>query len=102
MPLECELVVSSQWNSGFTADVTLTNVSDTVIEGWQISLEFLDGGSLNNLWNGEITANTGDLVQVKNLSWNQRIQPGQSVQLGFVASQNGGTGAVSLTGDLCR
>ena len=101
-PAECEINVVSQWNTGLTAEVIIRNVSNETINGWSVAVSFLDGGTLNNLWNGNVTTNSGSLLQVENLSWNASIQPGQSINFGFVASKNGGAGSIGVSGDLCQ
>ena len=84
--------VTSNWTSGYTAEVTITNSGTTAINGW--TLDFDLPATIVNIWNGEISKKTGNRYTIRNLSYNGTIQPGQSVTFGFQAT---GTGSAART-----
>ncbi len=84
--------VVSDWTSGYTAEITITNRGTTALAGWV--LEFDLPATIVNIWNGEITRRSGNRFTVRNMSYNGTIQPGQSVTFGF---QGTGTGAAART-----
>ncbi len=87
-----KLKVTSDWTSGYTAEVTITNSGTTAINGW--TLEFDLPATIVNIWNGEISKKSGNRYTIRNLAYNGTIQPGQSVTFGFQAS---GTGSAART-----
>lgn len=81
--------VVSDWQSGFTGEIHITNQGDEDIIGWQLDFDF-DHGRINSLWNGELTDAQGPDFSVKDLGWNQRIAAdGGKVAIGFVGSRMG-------------
>lgn len=73
--------VSSDWGSGFSGAITLTNVSAADIEDWIAEFDF--EGSIDTLWNGQIISSENNHFIVENSGYNQRIAPGASVIIGF-------------------
>src|SRR5258707_341404 len=69
-------VIVSQWNTGFTASVNLTNTGSTAINGWTLKFSFPNGQTLQpSPWNGSFTQ-SGSAVTVTNLSYNGSIPAG--------------------------
>lgn len=102
-PLLCSASAGSNWSSGNNVDVTLTNLSTTVVNGWQVELPFPDGSSIVKLWSANWVAGTPD--SASNLSWNGVLQPGQSVTFGLKVSKAvAGSAAVlpTVRGSLCQ
>ncbi|MEO1366751.1 MAG: cellulose binding domain-containing protein, partial [Acidobacteriota bacterium] len=97
----CEMVVTNEWNTGFTATIRITNDGATPIDGWQVSWEFTDGSSVDNLWNANVTGTNP--YGATNLDWNANIAPGSSVEFGFVGVK-GGSGLVipRVNGAVCN
>lgn len=96
--VHCDYQVQSDWGAGAIAGITLTNVGTTPIEGWSLNWEY-QHSRITNLWNANLEGDNP--YRAANLSWNQSIQPGQSVEFGFQLSQNGATETPELTGPLC-
>lgn len=97
----CEYNLLSQWNTGFSAGVTITNNGESTINGWQVSLEFTGEEAISTAWSAIITADNP--YQVSGHSYNAQILPGASVSFGFVGTK--GEGEVEtpkLGGDLCN
>jgi Cellulose binding domain/Bacterial Ig domain/Calx-beta domain/Glycosyl hydrolases family 18 len=83
--------VSSDWGSGFSAQITATNSSQQTISNWQMSFTF--AANITSIWDATIVSHTGNQYVVKNAGWNASIAPGATISFGFNASP-GGTGTV--------
>ena len=49
---DVDYVVTDEWSTGHTADVTITNDEGTTFTNW--TLEFDTSGEIGNLWNAEV------------------------------------------------
>lgn len=85
--------VTSDWGSGFNAQVALKNSSDTAWTSW--TLEFDYGGSISSLWDARMVSHVGNHYVVTNASYNGAVAPGATVSLGFTASPGGAPAAPS-------
>ena len=79
---------TSDWNTGFTASVRITNGSTTPVSGWSLGFTFPAGQKVTSLWSGAFTQ-AGSAVTVSNAAWNGTIAPGGTVELGFNGSHTG-------------
>ena len=77
----CEYRILAEWSSGFTAEVTLTNDTSEVIEGWSVSWSYTDGSTIPQAWNGVLSG--GNPYVVANASYNGTIAPNRSTSFGF-------------------
>ncbi len=84
--------VSNQWQDGFTADVTVLNLSSTAWNGWTVAWTFSGNQQITNLWNGIVSQN-GQSVQVVNAGWNGTVTAGGSSNFGFQAAYSGANAA---------
>jgi endoglucanase len=66
----------SDWGSGFTATVGLTNLGDPV-DGWTLRFSFAGDQKLQNGWNGSWSQDGQD-VTVTSASWNGGLATGAS------------------------
>jgi predicted carbohydrate-binding protein with CBM5 and CBM33 domain len=94
----------NQWTPGFHAELVVTNLSDTTINGWAVEWTFADGQQVTQLWNG-LHDQSGPAVTVTNETWNPTIPAGGgSVNFGFLG-QWSGTNSMptdfTLNGTLC-
>ncbi|WP_306215935.1 endo-1,4-beta-xylanase [Actinoplanes sp. RD1] len=80
--------VASQWNSGFTAAITITNTGSTAWSGWDLGFSFAAGQTVSQAWNATATQ-TGTTVALRNASYNATVAPGGSVSLGFNGTHTG-------------
>jgi len=73
----CSAVYSVQtdWGSGFTAQLTVTNNGTTAITGWTVTYSYTGNQTLSNGWNGTWTQ-SGKTVTVANLSYNGSLAVG--------------------------
>ncbi|KRD44597.1 endo-1,4-beta-xylanase [Cellulomonas sp. Root930] len=93
----------NQWNTGFTANVTVKNTSATAINGWTLTFSFPAGQAVTQAWSS-VTTQSGSAVTVKNAAWNGSIPAGGSQQFGFNGSHSGtntAPSAFALNGTAC-
>lgn len=83
--------VYSDWKSGYSAAITISNISDSIIEDWQLEFDF--DRKINEMWNGNYQVNDNNHYLITNLSYNQNIMPGESVIVGF----NGTGGDIEIS-----
>ncbi|ROQ19565.1 endoglucanase [Marinimicrobium koreense] len=96
--VQCDYLVQSDWGAGAIASIQITNNDTSAINGWQVSWEY-EHSTITNLWNAELEG--ANPYSATNLSWNQSILPGQSIEFGFQVSQNGDAEVPELSGALC-
>ena len=76
--------VTSQWQGGFGANVTITNLG-TPVSSWTLAWNFAGGQAITQLWNGSYTQ-TGTAVTVTNASYNGSIATNATTTFGFNGS----------------
>ncbi len=94
--------ITSQWQGGFGADVTITNLGDPV-NGWTLTWSFAAGQTVTQFWNASITQSGGQ-VKAMNVSYNASIGTNASVSLGFNGAWTGSNPAptsFALNGATC-
>ena len=89
--VEVTLTKNSEWPNGndqygFTADVTITNHSDQIIDPWTLEFDF--AANITNMWDGNYQRD-GDHYTVNHADWNSRIQPHSSRNFGFEGNYTG-------------
>ncbi|HEY0756953.1 MAG TPA: cellulose binding domain-containing protein [Ktedonobacteraceae bacterium] len=97
--------VSSQWNTGFTASISITNTSSTALNGWSLKFSFANGQTITQLWGGSFTQ-SGSGVTITNGSYNGSIPAGGTLNSppGFNGSWSGTNSvptAFTLNGAAC-
>ncbi|MES2823181.1 MAG: cellulose binding domain-containing protein, partial [Pseudomonadota bacterium] len=98
----CEYIVHGQWESGFTGAIKLTNNTSTLIDGWSVNWAYTDGSLRTGGWNAVISGNNP--YTAKNMDWNAKIYPGQSVEFGVQGSKGVFRAPASIpvvTGAIC-
>jgi hypothetical protein len=94
--------VASDWGSGFTANIRLTN-HGAPVDGWELGFSFTGGQRLTHGWNGTWSQN-GDRVTATDVGWNARLGTGASTVIGFNGSHGGVNptpGSFTLNGAPC-
>ncbi|XTZ14702.1 GH12 family glycosyl hydrolase domain-containing protein [Micromonospora echinospora] len=94
---------TNTWNTGYTAEVTVTNTGATPVTGWTLAYPLPAGQQVTGSWNATVTQN-GSTVTARNLSYNATISPGASVTFGHQVSTSGGyaaPGSFTLNGTAC-
>ncbi len=97
--LQCEYELSSQWDTGFTAQITVTNLSNEAVFNWEIPWNFQYVASVTSLWGAELELSSRANV-ARALPWNYQIPAGGSVSFGMQGEGNG-SGDVTFFG-LCQ
>lgn len=65
--------------TGYTAALTLTNETNRIIEDWFIDFEW--DSQVDTVWNAVLLEQNGSHFVMGNSSYNQNIEPGQSVTI---------------------
>ncbi|MEV0975321.1 glycoside hydrolase family 6 protein [Streptomyces sp. NPDC049915] len=86
--------VQNQWDTGFTAAVTVTN-NGAAKSGWSLKWTYGGNQKIGNAWNTKVTQ-SGTAVTAANESYNGSLPTGGSASFGFQASYSG-TNAVPAT-----
>jgi len=73
--------VQSDWGSGFTASLNITNNGTAAITGWTVTYAYAGNQTLANGWNGT-WSQSGKTVTVTNLSYNGSLAAGASTSAG--------------------
>ena len=81
--------VTSQWTTGFVAEVRITNTGTTAINNWSLAWLFANDQRITNLWNGGFTQDGGN-VTVTNMPYNATVSAGGGSQaFGFIGTWSG-------------
>jgi endoglucanase len=73
--------VQSDWGSGFTASLTVTDNGSAAITGWTVTWTYAGNQKLSSGWSGT-WSQSSETVTVTNASWNGALSPAQSTQAG--------------------
>src|SRR5271165_5627052 len=73
--------VQTDWGTGFTASLTVTNNGTAAITGWTVTWTYAGNQKLSSGWSGT-WSQTGSAVTVTNASWNGSLSPAQSTSAG--------------------
>ncbi|MGA9669339.1 MAG: cellulose binding domain-containing protein [Terracidiphilus sp.] len=100
-----DYAISSQWQGGFGAAITINNTGTTALTNWTLTWAFANGQTVTQLWNGN-ESQSGANVTVTNMSYNGSIPAGGSYSgMGFNGSWNNTINAIptafSLNGVAC-
>lgn len=80
--------VTSKWDHHYNMNVTIKNVSGTMIDDWEMYFDFND--KIQNIWNARIVENeAGENVVIHNADWNQDINIDESVTFGMTVRYDG-------------
>ena len=85
--LSVAVTLQSDWNTGYCANVALSNVGTTGITTWTVGID-LKQSTLNQIWNATNTA-SGSTLTFKPVAFNAAIAAGASTSYGFCATKTG-------------
>lgn len=85
--MEISFKIHSDWQQAFNAQVEIHNRGSAPLTNWK--LEFELPARIDSIWTAKIISQDGGKVVLGPEHWNQRIEPGGSVVLGFLASPGG-------------
>lgn len=73
--------VVTEWDKGFSGEIKIKNISDEVLEDWNIEFDF--DKDIDCIWNATILKHTGNHYVLTNSGYNQNISAGDCVNIGF-------------------
>lgn len=76
--------VTSDWQSGFQATVTITNPGTTPVKNWTLEFDF--PFAITSIWNASIVSHKGNHYVITHMDYNKDIPAGQSVSFGFTGA----------------
>ncbi|TDB71149.1 cellulose-binding domain-containing protein, partial [Micromonospora sp. KC723] len=79
--------VTSQWNTGFGADVAVTNLGEP-LDGWTLRWTFPAGQTVTQAWNATVDQ-SGSAVTATNAAHNRAVGTGATVSFGFNGTWTG-------------
>ncbi|WP_433303834.1 non-reducing end alpha-L-arabinofuranosidase family hydrolase [Actinoplanes sp. CA-030573] len=94
--------VSSQWQGGFNADVSIINLGDP-LSGWTLTWSYTAGQTVTQAWNATVTQ-SGSAATARNMSYNGSVATNGTVSFGFTGSWSGSNpvpAAFALNGVTC-
>lgn len=87
IPCTVDYQVQSQWSTGFTAAVTVTNNS-AAKSSWAVKWSYAGNQQVTSGWNAKLTQ-SGTAVTAANETYNGTLATGGSVSFGFNGSYSG-------------
>ncbi|MFF3503682.1 cellulase family glycosylhydrolase [Streptomyces sp. NPDC003247] len=81
--------VTSDWGSGFNADVKVTNTGTTAITSWRVTWTWPGAQQVTSMWNASYTQ-SGATVTAVNAAHNGSVAAGASASFGFGGAPGGG------------
>jgi len=87
----------SNWGTGYTAQVTVTNTGLATITGWKVGFD-LDV-PITGAWSAVMGAKSGSRYSFTNESWNGKLLPGKSTTFGFQTSSSADITVSNLSGN---
>jgi hypothetical protein len=95
---------TSDWSTGFTAAITITNTGTATVSGWTLAFSFpTTGQQVGQGWSATYRQ-TGTAVTAASLSYNGVLAPGASTSIGFNGTHTGSNPrptAFTLNGVAC-
>lgn len=82
-----EYTVTNDWQEGFNGDIAIKNIDDKCIEDWQLEFDF--DNAINDVWNAELMQYKDNHYILGNMDYNQNIQPGSEIHVGFTCQAGG-------------
>ncbi len=76
------------WNTGVSANITITNTGAQAVNGWTLKFTFPSGQTIQQGWSAN-WSQSGAAVTATNVEWNGSLAPGGSTNIGFNAGHNG-------------
>lgn len=80
-----EVIENFDWSEGYSGSIIITNQSNREIDDWELEIAF--GTEITSIWNGTIISRKDDTYKIGNGSYNQNIQPGESISIGFLGKK---------------
>ncbi|MBG0851192.1 glycoside hydrolase family 6 protein [Streptomyces spinoverrucosus] len=87
VPCTVDYTVQNQWDTGFTASVTVTN-NNAAKSAWSVQWSYAGNQRITSAWNAKVTQ-SGTAVTAANESYNGTLATGGSVSFGFNGTYSG-------------
>lgn len=97
VPTNCELLIerseaksedytityktTSDWKDGFNGEISITNNTNELLEGWQLEFDF--NSEIKNFWTVKLIKKENDHYIIKGDEWNSSIKPKETLKIGF-------------------
>jgi hypothetical protein len=94
---------TNDWNTGFTANITITNTGTTTLDGWTLRFTFPGAQQIGQGWSA-VWSQSGANVTATNMSYNGILEAGDSISIGFNGTHSGSNPlptSFSLNGIAC-
>jgi len=95
--------VKSEWQGGFTSNVTVANTGSSSINGWSLGFSFPGDQHITSAWSATVNQ-SGNAVTATNAGYNAMIPPGGSTSFGFQGTwgaNDSNPSAFKLNGATC-
>ena len=79
---------TSQWGSGYVGTITLTNMTQNAISPWELAFSLPASVRVSSMWNG-MHNSQGSNHTVRSMDYNRILDPGSSVEIGFITNVRG-------------
>ena len=79
---------TNDWNTGFTAQVRVTNTGGSPLSGWRLTFDLPGGQRVAQGWSATWTQ-SGATVTATNAAWNGSLAAGGTVDIGFNGTHTG-------------
>lgn len=93
----------SEWQGGFTGNLTVANTGSAPVNGWSLAFSFPGDQHITNAWSATVNQ-SGNAVTATNVGYNASIPPGNSTSFGFQGtwtSNDANPTAFRLNGTAC-
>ncbi|MFI2666846.1 extracellular catalytic domain type 1 short-chain-length polyhydroxyalkanoate depolymerase [Micromonospora carbonacea] len=85
----CRVTVTvNAWNTGLTANLTITNTGVSAVNGWSLAFGLPAGQTITSGWNATYSPTSGQ-VTARNLAYNGAIPANGSIDIGFQVTHSG-------------
>jgi len=78
---------ANSWNTGFTANIVITNLGDS-LSSWKLEFDYVGNQVVTNAWNS-VSAQSGKHVTLSNAAWNGSLGTNGTVNPGFQGTYSG-------------
>ncbi|CAM3831793.1 Endoglucanase A precursor [Vibrio aerogenes CECT 7868] len=93
LAVQCDYTVKSDWGAGFVSAVTITNDTDTAINGWDLELSYTGDTTITSIWSAKLSGTNP--YTISDMGWNGTIEPGKSVEFGFQGDGENSAAAIT-------
>lgn len=74
------LKVTSDWTDGATAEITVTNLSNKDLNGWECT--FTTNRNITSIWSADLKSSNGTTYTISNPTWQPELKAGESYTFG--------------------